>query len=230
VAKVAFGTLAATSSCTEEISNFVVISNHTFDILTTIRKIEQISLVVSSSDRANMAEIDRLVLSDHFHDTERRLYDLLQADVRHESCITPLENITSDSSSTSSLYKACCLTSIIYVAFALRKIPPSAGYLNVLVARLTTLIQGVDNVEACNLYPKTMLWILGTAGALSLGRTHKDWYVRQLADFCQDRKLYEWNSMREAFGSPMHLVPYFITELMELWNEVEEFNLMRGLE
>jgi hypothetical protein len=74
------------------------------------------------------------------------------------------------------------------------------------------------------------LWILGTGGVAALGRKQRRWYVKQLANFCQDRKIYEWDAMREAFGNPMHLAPRYMKEFMDVWNEVEELRIMRDLE
>jgi hypothetical protein len=170
------------------------------------------------------------MLSDRFYAIERRTYDLLQAEVRCQSNTTISADVSDDSIRIpSSLYTACCLTALIYISLALREIPPRAGFFNTPVERLTRVVQEIDIVTARSTYPKTLLWILATGGAATLGRKQRGWYVAQLADFCQERKMYEWDVMREAFGNPMHLAPEYMKEFMDVWNEVEELRIIRDL-
>jgi hypothetical protein len=198
---------------------------------TIIYDIECLSLVLSSLDRTDMTKVDPLMLSDHFYEIERRTYDLMQAEFRHQSSTAPLADTSVYSIKIpSSLYAACCFTTLIYVSLALREIPPSAGFFDTLTERLTTVAQDIEIIKACTNYPKILLWILGTGGAAAVGRKQRAWYVKQLADFCHERKIHAWESMREAFGNPMHLVPEYIKEFMNVWNEVEELKLMRDLE
>ena len=170
------------------------------------------------------------MLSDRFYAVERRTYDLLQAETRCQpNAAIPADVSDGSIRIPSSLYTACCLTALIYVSLALREIPPRAGFFNTPVERLTRVIQEIDIVKACSTYPKTLLWILSTGGAAALGRKQRGWYVKQLADFCQEQKMYEWDAVREAFGNPMHLAPRYVKELMDVWNEVEELKIMRDL-
>jgi hypothetical protein len=192
---------------------------------------ECLSLVLSSLNRSDMIKVDQLMLSDHFYDIERRTYDLMQTGFTHKPSTAQLADTSVDSIKIpSSLFAACCFTTLTYVSLALREIPPSAGFFDTLVECLTTVAQDIETVKACTTCPKTLLFILGTGGAAAIGRKQRAWYVKQLADFCQYRKIYEWDAMREAFGSPIHLVPEYMKQFMDVWNEVEELKIMRDLE
>jgi hypothetical protein len=177
-----------------------------------------------------MAQIDQLMLSDHFYEIERRTYDLLQAEIGPRSRTPSSADLPDNSIKIlPSLYTACCLTVIVYVALALREVPAGAGMFYTLIERLTTVVQGIDIVQACALYPNISLWVLGTGGAGARGRKKRGWYVKQLADFCHDRNIYDWDAMNEVFSSPMHLVLIYKRELMDVWNEVEELRITREL-
>jgi hypothetical protein len=177
-----------------------------------------------------MAQIDQLMLSERLYDVESRTYDLFQTEIKQQSR-TPASAGLPDNSIKipPSLYTACCLTVFVYVALALREIPAGAGMYNVYIERLTTVLQEIEIVKTCKSYPRTLLWILGAGGAGAAGRNQRGWYVKQLVDFCQDRKIYEWTEMNAAFGNPMHLLPLYKKELMEVWNEVEELRIMREI-
>ncbi|KFY94381.1 hypothetical protein V500_03280 [Pseudogymnoascus sp. VKM F-4518 (FW-2643)] len=220
----------AATICTAEVSNLVSASHYPSDICTIIYDLQYLSLVLSCSKRTDITKIDQLMLSDRFYAIERRTYDLLQAEVRCQRNAAISADVADDSIGIpSSLYTACCLTALIYVSLALREIPPRAGFFNTPVERLTRVVQDIDIVKACTAYPKTLLWILGTGGAAALGRKQRGWYVTQLADFCQERKMYEWNVMRVALGNPMDLAPEYMKGFMDVWNEVEELRIMRNL-
>jgi hypothetical protein len=228
--QVTIDTLAATI-CTEEVSNFVTAFHYPSDLCTVMRDLQYISIVLYSFQRTDITKIDQLNLSDSFYAIEKRAYELLQARFRHQPKTATSADVSYDSKYTHSfLYTACCLASLIYVSVALREIPPRAGFFNTLIERLTAVVQSIDIVGSCAMYPKILLWILGTGGVAALGRKQRGWYVKKLAAFCQDRNIYEWHAMREAFGAPWHLAPRYIKEFMDVWDEVEEFRIMRDLE
>jgi hypothetical protein len=220
----------AATTCTGEISDYLAASHSPLDISTIIHDIEILSLVLHSLNRSDMTEVDQLMLSDRLYDIQRRTYNLIQAEFRNQSSTTTIDTFDDSIGIPSSLYIAYCFTTLTYVSLALREIPPSAGFFNMLVERLTTVLQDIEIVKACTNYPRSLLWILGTGGAAALGRKQRGWYVEQLADFCQERKIYVWDAMREAFGNPMHLIPEYMKEFLDVWNDVEELKIMRDLE
>jgi hypothetical protein len=220
----------ATNTCTGEILDYLAASNHPSDLSTIIHDIEILSLVLHSLNSSDMTKVDQLMLSDRLYDIQRRTYNLIQAEFGLQSNPAPATNSVDSVKIQSSLYIAYCFTTLAYVSLALREIPPSARFFYMLVEHLTTVLQESEIVKACINYPKSLLWILGTGGAVALGRKQRGWYVEQLANFCEERKIFAWDAMREAFGDPMHLVPEYMKEFMDVWNDVEELRIMRDLE
>jgi hypothetical protein len=212
-----------------EVSDWVTASQNTSGIDAIIHNLQHLSLVLGSANRTDMTEIDQLLLSDRFYDVERCAYDrLLQAESAcARSQVEPGDSI--NIISTALLYKACCLTAIIYVSFALREIPLRAGIFNPLVGRLTTILRDIDISTICTTYPKTLLWILGTGSVAAVGRKERRLYVKLLDDFCRTRNIYDWEVMRATFSSSIYLTPRYMTEFMDVWNDVEEFRIMRDL-
>ena len=218
----------AINICTE-VSDWVAASQYMSCIATIIHDLQKVSLVLITADRTDMAKIDQLMLSDNFYDIERRAYDLLQLESPYSfSQLSPEDVI--DITPTALLHVACCLTAIIYVSLALREIPPRAGIFNPLLARLTTILSGIDIFTACTAYPKTMLWILGTGGAAASGREERVRYVKWLDDLCRARNIHAWDDMRIAITSSIHLAPRFMVEFLDVWNDLEELRMMRELD
>jgi hypothetical protein len=219
---------SATKICTE-VSNWVAGCQYPSGIEAIIDDLQRLSLVLSSVNRADMAEVDQLMLSDHFYNLERRTYDLLlQAETGYSFTQTVPKHSTSIIP-TDSLYIACCLTAIIYVSLALREIPPRAGIFSPLLGRLTTILRDIDISAVSTTYPETLLWILGTGGAAALGREDRRLYVKWLDYFCRAQHIYDWDVMKDAFSRSIHLTPGYIMEFMDVWNDLEESRIMRDL-
>jgi hypothetical protein len=176
-----------------------------------------------------MSEIDQLMLSDHFYNVERRAYDLFLQVERLYSGSQVVQEDPVNNIPTALLYRACCLTAIIYVSLALREIPPRAGIFNSLLGRLTAILRDIDISTTCTAYPKTMLWILGTGGAVTLGRRERGLYVKLLDEFCRVRNIYGWDVMKVTLSSSIHLTPMYMVEFANVWDDVEEFRMMRDL-
>lgn len=212
-----------------EVSDLVAGCQYPSGIEAIIHDLQRLSLVLSSVNRADMADVDQLMLSDYFYNLERRAYDLLLPAENRYSFTQILPNHSTSIMPTDSLYMAGCLTAIIYVSLALREIPPRAGIFNPLLGRLTTILRDLDISAACSTYPNTLLWILGTGGAAALGREERRFYVKWLNYFCHARHIYEWDVMKVAFSSSIHLAPRYMMEFMGVWNDVEESRIMRDL-
>ncbi|KAK9446160.1 hypothetical protein VB005_00005 [Metarhizium brunneum] len=213
-----------------ELSNLEAQASGPSDLCAIIRDLQYLCLVINSANRTDITQIDRLVLSDHFYDVERRAYDLLLTqDVYSHNGLLSVAMHDALTDLSSALYMGCCLAAIIYSCLALREIPPQAGVFNQLVTNLARVAQKIDVSQAYCRYPKTLLWVLGTGGAAARGRTERMQFVKLLDHLLQEPWMHNCDAMRDEVQYAIHITPVYLAALMDFWDDVEEMRNMRDV-
>lgn len=182
------------------------------EFLSAARDINYLATILSYSDRRDVKKMDEMAFSNRFYCVERRVIGLL-----YESTDPSLNGFQRQSHA----YTACCLTLLIYVYSTLREIPRAAVLYDTMIGRLLRSLKKAKIVPLCLKYPKLVMWMLCTGGAVSFDLPERLWFVKQLAVLFETTRVCQWSDVEKKLGGAIFETVEFKKRCLELWDEVE---------
>ena len=175
------------------------------DIFTDLR---ELSHILTSSNTAELKQLDSLQYSDWLYCVKRALIDLSNCKGNAEKQILPCISIAA----------------LILVEVCLRGISLNSRIIDRLVTRgkttLEVLSAGMSITPTDTATRIIMLWVLFVCGAAATTRAEYPWYVCRVVEICDLLDLHKWEDveviLEDVWWHSTWILPY-----VALWGEME---------